>query len=184
MSMSTTFDIPGSSIDMESVGSVNIHNKKVTRAWGWALKNKWAERVETKKGTVVHCRFSGCKREYISTTMTTTGINRHLLKSHHITQDSNVNDGSLSKQGPLDTMFNSSSRPRIFDPTRFDDLLVRFVVTTKQPFTIVESVAFQDVLNHATMASVSQVKLPSGDTMATKVKLLLFFYYYYLLLGH
>ncbi|KFH70213.1 hypothetical protein MVEG_03064 [Podila verticillata NRRL 6337] len=61
-------------------------------------------------------------------------------------------------------------QPRIFDPTKFDDLLVRFVVTTKQPFSIVKSSAFQDLLNHATMATDSQVKLPSNDTMATKTK--------------
>jgi hypothetical protein len=41
---------------------------------------------------------------------------------------------------------------------------------TKQPYSIVESPAFQDLLNHATMATVSQVKLPSDDTMAAKVQ--------------
>ncbi|KAF9367282.1 hypothetical protein CPB97_005985, partial [Podila verticillata] len=100
--------------------------------------------------------------------MTTSGINNHLTKTHRITTDSGVNDGRLSRAGPLDVLLQSSTQPRVFDPTRFDDLLVRFVVTTKQPFSIVKSPAFQDLLNHATMATVSQVKLPSDDTVAAK----------------
>ncbi|KAF9895779.1 hypothetical protein BX616_008846, partial [Lobosporangium transversale] len=166
MSMSTTFDITDGSMGTESMGSVSISSKKGTRVWGWAIKNKWAERVETKKGAVIRCRFPGCKMEYTSSTMTTSGINSHLANKHHIRKDSHVNDGSLSRQGPLDVMFSSS--PRVFDPTRFDDLLVRFVVTTKQRFAVVKSAAFQELLNHATMAAMAQVKLPSDDTMANK----------------
>ncbi|KAG0335817.1 hypothetical protein BG005_004479, partial [Podila minutissima] len=100
--------------------------------------------------------------------MTTSGINKHLTVAHKIKADSGVNDGSLSRAGPLDAMFHSSKQPRVFDPTRFDELLVRFVVRTKQPFSIVKSPDLQDLMNHATMASVAQVKLPSDDMMATK----------------
>lgn len=172
MSMSTS-DLHNSSIDVESMGSTSINKQTVIRAWGWAVRNKWAERIQTKKGEVLRCRYPGCKMEYISKEKTTSGINKHLLKAHHITKDSNINDGSLSRHGPLDKLLHSSSQPRIFDPTRFDDLLVQFILKTKQPFTIVEGVALQELLNHATMASISQVKLPSGDTMATKVRFFL-----------
>ena len=78
--------------------------------------------------------------------MTISGINNHLLKTHHITKDSNPNDGSLSNQGLLDILLNTSQLPTVFDPTKFDDLLIRFIVTTRQPFNIVKSKAFQELL--------------------------------------
>jgi hypothetical protein len=160
-------------MDIESVGSDSVGQQKGARSWGWAIKNKWAERVVSSKSTIIRCLYPGCKQKYDTKTMTTSGINNHLTKVHRITPDSGINDGSLSRGGPLDAFLHSAMQPRIFDPTKFDDLLVRFVVTTKQPFSIVTSPAFQDLLNHATMAAESQVKLPSNDTMATKVKVFL-----------
>jgi len=117
----------------------------------------------------MRCLYPGCKATYVAPDMTTTGINTRLRKVHHITGESGVNDGSLSRRGPLDSLLQQSRQPEVFDPTKYDDLLVRFVVTTKQPFSIVRSQAFQDLLNHATMATVAQVQLPSQDTMAKKV---------------
>lgn len=184
--MSTASNVPIDSIstgmDIQSVGScstsqTNVGSEKKIRQWGWAITNKWAERVDTPNGIFIKCLFPGCKSKYETKSMTTSGINNHLFKIHRIHKESNPNDGSLSNQGPLDILFNSDSRPRIFDPTRFDDLLVRFVVTTKQPFTIVKSPALQELLNHATMASISQVKLPSDDSMAAKVKPIFSFYF-------
>jgi hypothetical protein len=153
----------GSDAGEQQMGSVRS-------SWGWALKNKWAERVQTKKGPALRCLFPGCMKTYATKAMTTSGINKHLTRAHRITEDSGVNDGSLSRSGPMDTFLHTAKQPRVFDPTTFDDLLVRFVVMTKQPYSIVESPAFQDLLNHATMATVSQVKLPSDDTMAAKVQ--------------
>jgi hypothetical protein len=170
----TTLDITESRMDIESVESINMNINKAVRSWGWAVRNKWAERIKTKSGPAVRCLFLLCSAQYLSKSKTTTGINNHLLKTHHITKDSNVNDRSLSRKGPLDILFGSPSQPRVFDPTKFDDLLVCFIVTTKQPFTIVNSSALQELLNHTTMASLSQVKLPSDDTIGTKVKQILF----------
>ncbi|KAG0018429.1 hypothetical protein BGZ80_007177, partial [Entomortierella chlamydospora] len=85
-----------------------------------------------------------------------------------VTEESSVNDGNLSRAGPMDAFLHAVKQPRVFGPTAFDDLLVRFVVTTKQSFSIVGNPAFKDLLNHATMAEMSQAKLPSDDAMATK----------------
>ena len=155
---------------MESVGSEISSQMTTSRSWGWAFKNKWAERITISTKNAVRCLYPGCKRTYITKTWTTTGINNHLIKYHRITADSGINDGSQSRRGPLDALLHSSTQPRVFDPTVFDDLLVRFIVTTKQPFSIVKSPALQALLDHVTMASVSQVKLPSDDTVAAKVK--------------
>jgi len=164
--------LPVGNMDIESVGSDIASQKKGVRTWGWAIKNKWAERATSSKsnGVIVRCLYPGCKQTYATSSMTTSGINNHLGKVHRITRDSGVNDGSLSRGGPLDVLLRSSTQPRAFDPTSFNDLLVRFIVTTKQPFSIVKSPAFQELLNHATMANEPQVRLPSDDTMATKVK--------------
>lgn len=102
--------------------------------------------------------------------MTTTGVNRHLQSAHKINKESGMNDGSLSQSGLLDTLFHPSKQARVFDPTRFDDLLVRYIIRMKQPFSVIESPELQELLNHCTMASMSQVKLPSSDTIARKVK--------------
>jgi hypothetical protein len=176
--MSSSFDLHVSQVEITSIGSSTVSQNKqrgvVRGAWSWVINNKWAERENTPKGTVTRCLYPGCKKTYITNGMTTTGIINHLSKNHHITQDSGMNDGSLSKQGPIDVLLHSNKQPRIFDPTQFDELLVRFMVTSKQPFTIVQSEAFQDLLNHATMATLHQVKLPSNDTMAGKVNVHLF----------
>jgi hypothetical protein len=103
----------------------------VRSSWGWALKNKWAEHVQTKKGPALCCLFPGCMKTYATKAMTTSGINKHLTRAHRITEDSGVNDGSLSRSGPMDTFLHTAKQPRVFDPTTFDDLLVRFVVMTK-----------------------------------------------------
>lgn len=168
---SSSFDLGQvNNIDLTSLGSDPTEKHPSTRAaWGWAIKNKWAERTESKGMVVIRCLFPGCVQKYKTKSMTTSGINKHLKNAHKITEDSGVNDGSLSRAGPLDSFFHPNKQPRVFDPTRFDDLLVRFIVRTKQPFSIVKSHELQDLLNHATLATLPQVKLPSNDTMAKKV---------------
>ncbi|KAF9400272.1 hypothetical protein BGZ76_007752, partial [Entomortierella beljakovae] len=168
MSMSTALDISASSIDMDSIGSGKFIQKKGNRSWGWAIKNKWAERIESRSGITIRCLYPGCRAMYQTNGMTTSGINNHLTKIHHITKDSATNDGSLSREGPLDKLLHLTPEPTVFDPTKFDDMLVRFIVRTKQPFSIVKSNDFQELLNHARMASIDQIKLPSDDSVASK----------------
>ena len=170
---SSSFEVQVNDMEITSVQSDDVNKTSNSRlAWAWAIKNGWAERALTKKGsTSIRCLYPGCRQIYITSTMTTSGINRHLANAHKITAESDANDGRLSRAGPLDILFHSSKQPRVFDPTRFDDLLVRFIVRTKQPYAIVKSPELQDLLNHASMATMSQVKLPSDDTMAKKVKL-------------
>jgi len=160
-----------SSLDLSQVNNIEISSTQ--RTWGWAITNKWAERTVLPKGPAIRCLFPGCKTRYLTKKMTTTGINNHLDTKHHITRESPPNDGSLSRGGPLDALFHSAKQPRIFDPTNFNRLLVGFIVRTKQPFTIVKSPEFQALLNHATMATEAQVRLPSDDTMAAKVGMML-----------
>jgi hypothetical protein len=172
--VSSSFDIQVSDMEITSIQSSASHDVDTTsssrNAWGFAIRNGWAERTTTKKGlTGIRCLYPGCSQIYVTSSMTTSGINRHLRNTHKITEDSGINDGRLSRAGPLDLLFHSSKQPRVFDPTRFDDLLVRFIVGTKQPYAVVDSPELQDLLNHATMATISQVKLPSDDTMAKKV---------------
>ncbi|OAQ24468.1 hypothetical protein K457DRAFT_24032 [Linnemannia elongata AG-77] len=161
--VSSSCGLPVGNMDIESVGSDITSQKKGVRTWGWAVKNKWAERATSSKsnGVIVRCLYPGYKQTYATSSMTTSGINNHLGKVHRITRDSGVNDGSLSRGGPLDVLLRSFTQPRAFDPTSFNDLLVR---------SIVKSPAFQELLNHATMANEPQVRLPSDDTMATKTK--------------
>jgi len=167
--------IAASDLDITSLASSDGASKGAPREpWAWSIKNKWAEHTTTKEGKGIRCLYPGCGKFYRTSSMTTTGVNRHLRNAHKINSESGVNDGSLSRSGPLDVLFHPSKQARFFDPTRFDDLLVRYIVRTKQPFSVVESPDFQELLNHCTMASMSQVKLPSSDTIARKVMFLAF----------
>jgi hypothetical protein len=159
------------SSSQESVSSGVSKQRSSPRSWSWVFQNKWAERTQTKRGLGIRCLFPGCNQIYQTVTMTTSGINTHLKKAHRITSESGVNDGARSRAtGPLDALFNFSKQPKVFDRKTFEDLLVRFVVTTKQPFAIVKSTAFQELLDLVVMASTnSQVKLPSEVTLADKV---------------
>lgn len=141
-------------------------------SWGWAIKNNWAARFDSKKGKALRCMYPGCKKLYESKDMSTSGINSHLKRAHGITSFSGVNDGSKPRGGPLDALFNISKQPKVFDPEAFEDSLIRFIVQAKLPFSIVENNGFQELLNQAQMSStISQIKLPSNDAIAEKVRL-------------
>jgi hypothetical protein len=160
------------SISQESSGGGISRQRSTPRSWSWVFRNNWAERTETSRGLAVRCLFPGCNQVYQTVTMTTSGINTHLKKRHRISAESGVNDGSRSKTGPLNALFNSSLQPKDFNCRTFEDALVRFIVTTKQPFAIVKSNAFQELLDLVVLASTnSQVKLPADVTLADKVHL-------------
>lgn len=167
---SSSFAAGTSDMDISTIASQDRASTKASREpWAWAVVNGWAEHFESPTEKGIRCLYPGCPKKYYTTSMTTSGANRHLRSVHKINKESGVNDGSLSRSGPLDALFHPSKQARVFDPTRFDDLLVRYIVRTKQPFSAVESPELQELLNHCTMASMSQVKLPSSDTIARKV---------------
>ncbi|KAG9319109.1 hypothetical protein KVV02_004693, partial [Mortierella alpina] len=167
----SSFDVSVSEMDVTSIASQDGASMGAPRTpRGWATKNKWAEHATTKEGKGILCLFPGCRKFYQTSSFTTSGVNRHLQSAHKINKESGVNDGSLSRSGPLDAHLYPSKQARIIHPTCFDDLLVRYIVRTKQPFSAVGSTELQELLNHCTMASMSQVKLPSSDTIARKVK--------------
>ncbi|KAK3805983.1 MAG: hypothetical protein J3R72DRAFT_111893 [Linnemannia gamsii] len=93
--MSSSCDLTVGNMDIESIGSGSMSQMPGNRSWGWAFKNQWAERVKTSNGLVVHCLYPGCRQKYDTKSMTTSGINRHLIKIHRITPGSGVNCHSI-----------------------------------------------------------------------------------------
>ncbi|KAF9137048.1 hypothetical protein BGX21_007903, partial [Mortierella sp. AD011] len=53
-------------MELTSIGSVNGDQKTgpARNAWAWAIKNKWAERTQTKNGPALLCLFPGCTKTY------------------------------------------------------------------------------------------------------------------------
>ncbi|KAF9311000.1 hypothetical protein BGZ91_006932, partial [Linnemannia elongata] len=51
--VSSNCGLPVGNMDIESVGSDIASQKKGVRTWGWAIKNKWAERATSSKSNGV-----------------------------------------------------------------------------------------------------------------------------------
>ncbi|CAG7678862.1 unnamed protein product [Allacma fusca] len=88
-----------------------------------------------------------------------TGGMRNHIKRKHVTID--LEDGSNAKQIKLDDFVKCVKG---FDSEVFDDLLLRFILLTNQPFLIVNSEAFRDFASFHR----NQVKIPNNTTIGTR----------------
>ena len=105
----------------------------------------------------------------------TTNVSRHMKRHHGITAHSGKNNGKRQRpqeSGAMDSFLdnNANKRPREFNATVFKDALCKMFVARNLSFELAESEEFQELLYVVQQAQdLTQVKLPSADTIAAKV---------------
>lgn len=141
------------------------------RSWVWL--NGWVETRGDNDLKQIHCLYPGCSKSFRYVKGSTTNINDHLQRQHHLTKDVR-NDGSFTiAKGPLErAMEKLNKRPAEtgFSIIDFQRLLAKFLIQKRLPFTFVEDPIFQKLLHMAQLAPNKDVlALPSNDTMAKRV---------------
>ncbi|CAG7728796.1 unnamed protein product [Allacma fusca] len=108
-------------------------------------------------------RYFKCR--YCSSTLkkdptgSTSGMRKHIQRIHkHI----ELNQPTDSKQQKMDSFLKKSDKQ--FDPEIFEDLLIRFIVATNQPFLVVNSKEFRAFASY----SRNEVVIPKNDTLKSR----------------
>lgn len=119
------------------------------------------------------CRVRGCKKSYSAKKGNTSNLVTHLKQDHSITSSSPPNTGQ-KRDGPMDVFIGQAQQQknaRIFSRDEFDQLVSRFIVRARLPFSIVEQPEFQQLLSYAASApNLHSVKLLSADAATSQVK--------------
>lgn len=135
----------------------------------WFFVHKYGIRSTRNGNPRIQCLVSNCHRHIASKYSSTSRFTRHLA-SHGIKKDVGPHIKSGEKRnGPLD-MFVQGKRARTFQVEEFQRLFVKFLVSSKLPFTTCENAALQELLEMARIApTASAVQLPSTSTCTRKV---------------
>lgn len=135
----------------------------------WIFIHKYGERYTTREGKeCIRCKVTNCSKTYSSVKKTTTTFIAHLVSAHGISENNGPHTQNNKRIGPLDSFL--SKRTRTFDQNEFHKQFIKFLVSSKLPFTTSESKDLQQLLEMAQMApTLTAVKLPSANTFTRKV---------------
>lgn len=135
----------------------------------WFFVHKYGTRSTSNGNPTIHCLVRNCGKHIASKYSSTSGFTRHLA-THGIKKDVGPHIKSGEKRsGPLDT-FVHGKPARSFQVEEFHRLFVRFLVSSKLPFTTCENAALQELLDMARNApTAAAVQLPSASTCTRKV---------------
>lgn len=135
----------------------------------WVFVHKYGKRALKEDGSpAIQCLVGNCGKLIASKYSSTSGFIKHLGK-HQINKSNGPHVNSGDKRGPMD-VFVHGKRARTFNAEEFQRVVVKFLVTSKLPFTTCENAALQELLELARIApTASGVQLPSARTCTRKV---------------
>ena len=135
----------------------------------WIFVYKYGERYINEQGKErIRCKVRGCNKTYSSIKKTTTTFITHLSNAHGITESTGPHAQHKERGGPLDSFL--TKRAKTFNQSEFHKQFIKFLVSSKLPFTTSENKDLQQLLEMAQMApTISAIKLPGADTFTRKV---------------